>query len=488
MALTRPKGATRELGAALNVLDFGATGDGVTDDGPAIQLAITQMETDNGGSLYFPAGVYKTGQGFTITEERSFRFFGDSPGNTNTASTEIKMDSGSSDFLFNLRSCIHFEFENLLFTVDEDGATSANRVIKLDALDSPSLSCINITFTGCGFKSDAATPSLTESVWIYDCVLTRFDDCWFVNNPTALRIGENAGVNSTLGNGNASQTSLTNCYSSGDIQLRRLFQLTVDNMQMTTKTGAGGATCVFGSSGDGQDRNVSLRNIVNTQGDGTRNFYTQGVKGENLNVENCRLDGLAKGFVLNGEGGAVFQGNHIQGSDVQTFVEINDPAVNVRLFGNDTKDAGHASFVALDDNTTSGSANNVRQFWRKNTTLASDQAFVGTGFSANAICTISSELDAGYYQVNAQVEVDSNETALYQMRFVVDGVAQGAPVKAHITSGDTATLALNQVFFLGQENSAVDFELECSQGTNTTPSDMKATASFMQVYATGAAA
>lgn len=44
-------------GSALNVLDFGATGDGTTDDTVAIQAAIDKAET-TGNDVIFPAGTY----------------------------------------------------------------------------------------------------------------------------------------------------------------------------------------------------------------------------------------------------------------------------------------------------------------------------------------------------------------------------------------------------------------------------------------------
>jgi len=57
MALTK---ATYSMidGAPVNVLDFGATGDGVTDDTAAIQAAINSLPA--GGVVYFPLGVYRT--------------------------------------------------------------------------------------------------------------------------------------------------------------------------------------------------------------------------------------------------------------------------------------------------------------------------------------------------------------------------------------------------------------------------------------------
>src|SRR6266498_4170379 len=41
-----------------NLTDFGAVGDGVTDDGPALQNALDAMAEAGGGTLFVPAGRY----------------------------------------------------------------------------------------------------------------------------------------------------------------------------------------------------------------------------------------------------------------------------------------------------------------------------------------------------------------------------------------------------------------------------------------------
>jgi hypothetical protein len=45
-------------GYAINVKDYGATGDGITDDTGAIQAAINKLEASGGGTLNVPAGTY----------------------------------------------------------------------------------------------------------------------------------------------------------------------------------------------------------------------------------------------------------------------------------------------------------------------------------------------------------------------------------------------------------------------------------------------
>ena len=41
-----------------NLRDFGTTGDGVTDDGPALQSALDAIAEAGGGTIFIPAGSY----------------------------------------------------------------------------------------------------------------------------------------------------------------------------------------------------------------------------------------------------------------------------------------------------------------------------------------------------------------------------------------------------------------------------------------------
>lgn len=53
-----PRSVASKLQESVSVKDFGAVGDGTTNDGPAINTAIAALSAAGGGVLFFPEGVY----------------------------------------------------------------------------------------------------------------------------------------------------------------------------------------------------------------------------------------------------------------------------------------------------------------------------------------------------------------------------------------------------------------------------------------------
>lgn len=110
--------------------DFGAKGDGVTDDYDALQLAAATVSAIDGASLHFPAGVYavnryvnatcagRRARDITYQNCRNIRVYGDGPGKS-VVSVEGDFrrvnDMNSSDGLYRFssyRTVIPFKFLN----------------------------------------------------------------------------------------------------------------------------------------------------------------------------------------------------------------------------------------------------------------------------------------------------------------------------------------------------------------------------------------
>jgi hypothetical protein len=77
------------LGASVNVLDYGAKGDGVTDD--ALAIIAAQNSLTSGGQLYFPQGTYMIGT--AIPFKRGVRYTGASSYSTILKATAASWDN-----------------------------------------------------------------------------------------------------------------------------------------------------------------------------------------------------------------------------------------------------------------------------------------------------------------------------------------------------------------------------------------------------------
>jgi hypothetical protein len=104
----------------INVKDFGATGDGTTDDHAAIANAVTKLNSE-GGILYFPKGTYKDSAGHTLTGPSIQHPLGD----VNYRGNIIVMGEGTA-------SVWKYTGAGTFLTIDESGGLVPSNVVFRD--------------------------------------------------------------------------------------------------------------------------------------------------------------------------------------------------------------------------------------------------------------------------------------------------------------------------------------------------------------------
>lgn len=127
-----------KLRETVSVKDFGACGDGVTDDTAAIQAAIDSLASSRGGTVYVPAGVYKISS--TIEMKSYVRMIGEYGetaygGDTADAGTELSWFGSSSDVMISFFNARMFTFKGFVL---EGNSNSDLTGILLDSDNTPS--------------------------------------------------------------------------------------------------------------------------------------------------------------------------------------------------------------------------------------------------------------------------------------------------------------------------------------------------------------
>ena len=157
-------------GAIYNVRhpDFGAVGNGSTDDRAAIQGAIDAASADGGGVVYFTAGTYLINNALTL--KRGVWLVGAAREHTALkAGGAFIMASGLASFNEYNAGIAHLTF---------DGGGVATGCLRLNR--TLSLYLLHSIFTA------AAGPA----VWLEDCQYCTFESCRFTNSQIGLKMSQ----------------------------------------------------------------------------------------------------------------------------------------------------------------------------------------------------------------------------------------------------------------------------------------------------------
>jgi hypothetical protein len=108
-AITRT--AEAKFAERISVKDFGALGDGVTDDQPAFQKAVDYVRTIGGGEIFIPRGTYALGSRIDTTGANNMRLTGEGPDASVLMTTSV-----SAAVLFAEGSTFYRTFDNFSIT------------------------------------------------------------------------------------------------------------------------------------------------------------------------------------------------------------------------------------------------------------------------------------------------------------------------------------------------------------------------------------
>lgn len=190
------------LGAVYNVLDYGADNTGVTDSASAIQTAIDAAVVSGGGTVYLPAGTYRTNTSLILKDKVTLQGDGVSSRTDVAVSPTRVLHYGDNPGLLAQTPTLTGEFslQNLEFDGTNAGATAS------------------------GLSMDAQTNggALVGSK-VYDCTFCNFPNYQVLQNGTVF---DNTFTNCTFHNydrtagdcyhigpnGDPTQQSFINCF------------------------------------------------------------------------------------------------------------------------------------------------------------------------------------------------------------------------------------------------------------------------------------
>jgi len=439
-----PRALADRFAEQFNVRDYGAKGDGKTDDSAAIAAAIAAAEKNRGGTVRFPAGNYLIVKGVEIAarfhrklpkgarrsllEVEGIALKGDS-GEMGDAATTItyKPTEKGGKGAFRFVSAQWCRCEDIDFRA---GNGNAAQLVELRAYDKPAFSTYFTRFERCGFWSSQQRNVSAALVKLSDSAHTVFRNCMWGGDNTSVQLGERMGVNpDTFGNGTVGLTSFEHCYISGDVHVHNaintVFYKTEFGRKFGRKAHSLEPTEIIVQKGRTRCEDIAFlycQNVSeNTPKTGT--FFAQGRGNRGLVVEGCRFDCYKLTFDIDGKGNASIRNNRFNHRSIPGTVgiRIGTGAENVIVQPNDFSKLEDGGYTAIDDRRKLP----FKPFivYRN---LAKDLSFKADRTWEPVLAQSKVKFPGGWVRLTYAVTVDGGNggTVEWRLRVKVNGVVQ----------------------------------------------------------------
>jgi hypothetical protein len=176
--------------------EFGAVGDGVTDDAAAVQAAITAASLA-GGTVYFPPGTYNIGTTLDCRNVgiggRAFRMMGAAGVHENISKTRLHWTGGpGSGSLLDINNTVGLEISHLFFGYTDITYDGDLINIRNSASDPQ---WIHIHHCGTRGTVNTSQKSARSIIRIFKAVNVRIENCALAGAQNCVRVGETGYAN-----------------------------------------------------------------------------------------------------------------------------------------------------------------------------------------------------------------------------------------------------------------------------------------------------
>lgn len=283
--------AQAKLRESVSVKDFGAVGDGVTDDTAAIQDAINSL-TASGGTVFFPKGTYKTDGGITLVSNLTLQ---------GEAGAVLKPSASVPLWAYRGLATNNVKVKDLAFEGTGTAFTDGNQQLLHIA------NATNVEVSGCNF-----TKARVTGLGIAACDAVHISNCNFKRNyyyGADVRDSSNTTTDSCVFELNGDTGTATTAFGRGFV-FWKCSNSTISNSVFHQNTEYG--LRLYSQTGDSEaNRNIAITGCTfrdnGTTAAGKNDLYVYNEHGgtERVAISGCTFS------VRTGNFGAVLSGNTI---------------------------------------------------------------------------------------------------------------------------------------------------------------------------------
>lgn len=464
-----------QIESVINVKDYGAVGDGSTDDTTAITTATAVLlarATYGAAELYFPKGYYKITDEWIFdnsdssSEVQPIRIRGDG-GYTGQGATRILVTPATSKRGLVLISTQQFEIDGIEFI---SANNNVSVLIDLDADINPKFSGFHTQFKRCSFRPFSGTTPTIRLIRQRNSAQNKWTECWIGGTSQIFQLGDV--VDATKGgSGGTGANIFERCQLYCDFEVYDGLNNTFLNATFARSTSTRPVRIYPAAAGFVRNDNMSFINCTQVSATDQNveavNFFTQGAGSIGLVVQNCRFDGYVITFDVDGAGSAVFDGNQYNPPSNPSGVigiRLGSSAKRVRIGAESFEGLTAVNMIPIDDNRTA-----PRWPLVVDAVLSPDYTFASvTNFET--VMTGTFRCEGGLHRItySAAINVNAAGAGNYQSQFTLGGTVQQKLSRLEAYSNSlSGYLDASAVLNIDGSSSDVTWVLQLKQAAGT---------------------